>query len=99
MDGNTDCTVLSQRDSNTPEAACVGRNGGTDAVEDPDHRGRTSSRFRQVQTVRQAIDVLAQIDVDDALLRTDLDVGTDIDQRGGVRTGSILVGQMTIAGE
>ena len=33
------------------------------------------------------------------IYREIVDVGTDIDQRGGVRTGSILVGQMTIAGE
>ena len=33
------------------------------------------------------------------MYREIVDVGTDIDQRGGVRTGSILVGQMTIAGE
>jgi PmbA protein len=27
-----------------------------------------------------------------------VDVGTDIDARGGIRTGSILVEQMTVAG-
>ena len=33
------------------------------------------------------------------MYREIVDVGTDIDQRGGVRTGSILVEEMTIAGE
>jgi PmbA protein len=26
-------------------------------------------------------------------------LGTDIDTRGGIRTGSLLIGEMTIAGE
>jgi PmbA protein len=33
------------------------------------------------------------------MYRDIVDVGNDIDRRGGVRTGSILVGQMTIAGD
>jgi PmbA protein len=33
------------------------------------------------------------------MYREIVDVGNDIDRRGGVRTGSILVGQMTIAGD
>ena len=28
-----------------------------------------------------------------------VDIGTDVDMRGGVRTGSILIGEMTIAGD
>ena len=33
------------------------------------------------------------------MLRNIVAVGSDVDARGGVRTGSILVEQMTIAGE
>ena len=33
------------------------------------------------------------------MYRAIVDVGSDIDVRGGVRTGSILVEQMTIAGD
>jgi PmbA protein len=32
------------------------------------------------------------------MYRDIVDVGADIDARGGIRTGSILVGQMTVAG-
>ena len=33
------------------------------------------------------------------MYRSVVDVGSDVDARGGIRTGSILVEQMTIAGE
>jgi len=33
------------------------------------------------------------------IYRDIVEVGTDVDLRGGVRTGSILVGEMTIAGD
>ena len=38
-------------------------------------------------------------DDDGVMNRSVVDVGSDVDARGGIRTGSILVEQMTLAGE
>jgi hypothetical protein len=84
--GDADAAVLAQEHGDAAIAAGVARHDFAKRREDADHGGRRGVGLRDIHAVRQAIRVVAQIDLDAAGGAVDRDV-TVIGSSGGVPEG------------